>query len=153
MIRPRKVSEFDDPEDLRDFLVASIERFRTESQAGVVADFSRRTFDKSSPFVRIGGGSRLKILEALACRCPVISTRVGAEGLDLTPDLDFLEVDQPKELAEAVDCAIRDYTRLMQTAVNGHQTIQEKYSWDQLSQRLDAIWRTQGAPACTSVIG
>ena len=57
VIRPRKVSEFENPEDLRDYLVASIQRFRTESQAGVVADFSRRTFDKSSPFVRIGGGS------------------------------------------------------------------------------------------------
>jgi CheY-like chemotaxis protein len=57
VIRPRKVSEFADTEELRDFLVASIARFRLESQAGVVADFSRRHFDTDSTFVRIGGGS------------------------------------------------------------------------------------------------
>src|SRR5262249_28856764 len=35
--------------------------------------------------LRIGGGSRLKILEALACALPVVSSRVGAEGLNLRP--------------------------------------------------------------------
>ena len=57
MIRPRKVSEFRDAEELRNYLVEAIERFRAESQRGVVADFSRRNFDGSSKFVRIGGGS------------------------------------------------------------------------------------------------
>lgn len=56
-IRPRKVTEFDDVEDLREFLVQAITRFRSESQRGVVADFSRRQFDTLSAFVRIGGGS------------------------------------------------------------------------------------------------
>ncbi|MFO7607850.1 MAG: PEP/pyruvate-binding domain-containing protein [Candidatus Krumholzibacteriia bacterium] len=57
LLRPRKVSEFRDCEELRAYLVAAIERFRTESQRGVVADFSRRHFDGSSKFLRIGGGS------------------------------------------------------------------------------------------------
>jgi hypothetical protein len=57
LIRPRKVSEFEDLEDLRHFLVETISSFREESQRGVVADFSRRHFDTSSAFVRIGGGS------------------------------------------------------------------------------------------------
>lgn len=56
-LRPRKVSEFKDPEELREYLVQSISHFRAESQRGVVADFSRRHFDTSSAFVRIGGGS------------------------------------------------------------------------------------------------
>jgi len=57
MLRPRKVTEFPDPEELRDYLAQAIIRFRTESQLGVVADFSRRHFDASSSFVRIGRGS------------------------------------------------------------------------------------------------
>ncbi len=57
MLRPRKVTEFPDIEDLRHYLVRTISAFRAESQQGIVADFSRRTFDTSSPFVRIGGGS------------------------------------------------------------------------------------------------
>jgi Pyruvate phosphate dikinase, AMP/ATP-binding domain len=57
VLRPRKVTEFKDGQELRDYLVRAIDRFRTESQLGVVADFSRQHFDNSSAFVRIGGGS------------------------------------------------------------------------------------------------
>jgi CheY-like chemotaxis protein len=57
LLRPRKVSEFKDHEELREYLVQSISSFRAESQRGVVADFSRRHFDTDSAFVRIGGGS------------------------------------------------------------------------------------------------
>jgi hypothetical protein len=57
LLRPRKVTEFAQDEDLREYLVQAISRFRRESQRGVVADFSRRNFDSTSGFVRIGGGS------------------------------------------------------------------------------------------------
>jgi CheY-like chemotaxis protein len=56
-LRPVKVTEFGDNEGLREYLVKIISRFRTESHRGVVADFSRRHFDASNAFVRIGGGS------------------------------------------------------------------------------------------------
>ncbi len=57
LLRPRKVTEFPDVEELRNYLIQTISAFRTESRQGIVADFSRRTFDTNSPFVRIGGGS------------------------------------------------------------------------------------------------
>ena len=44
--------------------------------------------------LRIGGGSRLKILEALASNVPVIASRVGAEGLHLEPGTHFVEADE-----------------------------------------------------------
>lgn len=56
-LRPVKASEFDDDDDLRAYLIKTISQFRTESHRGVVADFSRRHFDASNAFVRIGGGS------------------------------------------------------------------------------------------------
>jgi hypothetical protein len=56
-IRPRKAHEFDSVPDLRAWLVASMQRFRMETQRGVVADFTRSQFDASSDFSRIGGGS------------------------------------------------------------------------------------------------
>ncbi len=56
-LRPVKVTEFSDNEALRKYLIEIISRFRAESHRGVVADFSRRHFDTSNAFVRIGGGS------------------------------------------------------------------------------------------------
>ena len=57
LLRPRKVTEFGGDEELREYLIQAISQFRRESQRGVVADFSRRNFDSTSAFVRIGGGS------------------------------------------------------------------------------------------------
>src|SRR5208337_4874934 len=49
--------------------------------------------------LRIGGGSRLKILEALAAGLPVISTRVGAEGLELVPGVNLTVVEDIQGMA------------------------------------------------------
>ncbi len=56
-IRPRKVTEFKNDDELRDYLVHTISRFRDERTRGAIADFSRRQFDASNHFVRIGSGS------------------------------------------------------------------------------------------------
>jgi glycosyltransferase involved in cell wall biosynthesis len=52
--------------------------------------------------LRIGGGTRLKIYEAMAARRPVVSTRVGAEGLDVTHGEDILLEDEPAAFADAI---------------------------------------------------
>jgi glycosyltransferase involved in cell wall biosynthesis len=52
--------------------------------------------------LRIASGSRLKILEALAAECPVISTRVGAEGLCVAPGEHFVQVETADEMAAAL---------------------------------------------------
>jgi glycosyltransferase involved in cell wall biosynthesis len=52
--------------------------------------------------LRVGGGSRTKILEALACGMPVISTRVGVENLGLTPGEHFLAAETPEDFVHAV---------------------------------------------------
>ncbi len=56
-LRPVKVTAFGNDEELREYLIKIISRFRAESHRGVVADFSRRHFDTSNAFVRIGRGS------------------------------------------------------------------------------------------------
>ena len=56
LLRPRKVSKFSSTEDLRCYLIDTISSFREETQRGIVADFSRQTFDMSADFVRIGSG-------------------------------------------------------------------------------------------------
>ena len=57
LLRPRKVSEFDDPADMRDFLFATISRHRHDRQAGMVTDFNRVHYDGHARFLRINEGS------------------------------------------------------------------------------------------------
>src|SRR5205085_156904 len=52
--------------------------------------------------IRVGGGTRLKILEAFAARVPVVSTRVGAEGIACTHEQEVLFAETPSEFARAI---------------------------------------------------
>jgi polysaccharide biosynthesis protein PslH len=94
--------------------------------------------------LRIGGGSRLKILEALAAECPVVSTCVGAEGLHLVAGQHFVEADTPEEMAAAVVGHIRRPEPGYEMGRRGRQVVLERYSWPALSERLEAIWLEQG---------
>lgn len=63
--------------------------------------------------LRIGGGTRIKAFEAMAMGCPVVSTAIGIEGLDVTPDQHYLLRDDPQGQAEALlqlldDAALRE---------------------------------------------
>jgi len=91
--------------------------------------------------LRIGGGSRLKILESLASGLPVVSTRVGAEGLALVHDRDLVLVDQAETMAEALVQALKQPERMAALACAGQRLVLEKYDWDVLADRLDAIWQ------------
>lgn len=95
--------------------------------------------------LRMGGGSRLKILEALACQCPVISTRVGAEGLHLHSGREFIQVEEPRELPAAICAALEEPQQLYRLAQQGRQTVLVRYDWDTLAQRLDHAWRQVAA--------
>jgi glycosyltransferase involved in cell wall biosynthesis len=90
--------------------------------------------------LRIGGGSRLKILEALACETPVVSTRVGAEGLQLTPGRDLVVTGTPGELPDAILQAIRRPDELQEMAESGRSRVLARYSWGPLAERLGEIW-------------
>jgi glycosyltransferase involved in cell wall biosynthesis len=89
--------------------------------------------------LRIGGGSRLKILEALACGLPVVSTRVGAEGLHLEPGVDYVQAE-PDAMADALVEAMREPARVQTLAEHGRQIVLATYDWDVLARKLEAAW-------------
>jgi glycosyltransferase involved in cell wall biosynthesis len=92
--------------------------------------------------LRIGGGSRLKILEALATETPVVSTRVGAEGLQLTSGRDLIVTETVESLASAIIDGIRRPYEIQELAENGRRCVAAHYSWDPLAARLDEVWRS-----------
>jgi polysaccharide biosynthesis protein PslH len=73
--------------------------------------------------LRIGGGSRLKILEALAMGRAVVSTTVGAEGLDVAHERQVLLADDPQSFAAAVLRLLDDPERCRELAVQGRRLV------------------------------
>lgn len=91
--------------------------------------------------LRIGGGTRLKILEALAtCRC-VISTRVGAEGLDVCDGEHLLIADDPVDFADGVISLLRDPLQRKSFAKSGRNLIEEKYNWEHAAMQMEDAWQ------------
>jgi glycosyltransferase involved in cell wall biosynthesis len=90
--------------------------------------------------LRIGGGSRLKILEALATATPVVSTRVGAEGLSLEPGRHLDVVPEIDDLVGAILAAVHSPERSRKQAEHGRRRVAELYGWDALAAKLETIW-------------
>ena len=86
--------------------------------------------------LRIGGGSRLKILEALAMGRAVVSTTVGAEGLDVVPDRHVVLVDDPRAFAKSVSQLLDDPERCLDLATEGRRLVERCYGWDALADQF-----------------
>lgn len=90
--------------------------------------------------LRIGGGSRLKILEALACGLPVVASKVGAEGLMIQPGEDYVQAEEDA-MADALVRAIRDPAGMQALAQHGRRLVLETYDWEVLARKLEAVWQ------------
>ncbi|MGQ9889543.1 MAG: glycosyltransferase family 4 protein [Aggregatilineales bacterium] len=89
--------------------------------------------------LREGGGTRLKVLEAMALGTPVISTRKGAEGLDVRHGANILLADTPNELAEAIATLFCDPALRAGLAGNARRLVEEIYDWSMIGRRLLAL--------------
>lgn len=82
------------------------------------------------------GGPRLKVLEALALGTPVVSTSIGAEGLDGTPGRDILIADDPAGFAADTVAVLRSRDLRNRLAAAGRQLVVEQYNWEVLGARF-----------------
>ncbi|MBD3332542.1 glycosyltransferase [candidate division GN15 bacterium] len=87
--------------------------------------------------LRIGGGSRLKILEALAMQKAVVSTSVGAEGLEVTPGENILIADTPEEFANQIGRLLNDSELRASLGKKGRELVTKRYGWDILARKLE----------------
>jgi glycosyltransferase involved in cell wall biosynthesis len=87
-----------------------------------------------------GGGSRLKILEALAMGRAVVSTTVGAEGLDVVADRDLVLADDPGAFADAVVALLDDAPRRRALGKAGRKLVESRYDWDVIAEVQARLW-------------
>jgi glycosyltransferase involved in cell wall biosynthesis len=84
-----------------------------------------------------GGGTRLKILEAFAARVPVITTSLGAEGLEVSSGEHLLVADTREEFAAATLLVLRERIFAQRLATAGQGLARERYGWDTILPRLE----------------
>lgn len=90
--------------------------------------------------IRIGSGSRYKILEAMASGVPVITTAVGASGLDVKDGQELLIANTPEEFLEAIDTLITDTKLHTAMLFAARRRIEKSYSWDSIAKDLERVW-------------
>jgi glycosyltransferase involved in cell wall biosynthesis len=88
--------------------------------------------------LRIGGGTRLKIFEAMAMGKAVVATRVGAEGLPIVPGQHFLQADSPADFTQAVIALLKDAGRRHALGMAGRRLVEERYSWTEVTRQFEA---------------
>ncbi len=91
--------------------------------------------------LRLGSGTRLKILEAWAMARPVVSTALGAEGLDCVPGRHLLIADDPADFASAVLRILREPGLADELGRAGRSLVSERYSWRGAAKMLEGFFR------------
>ncbi|MCF7802582.1 MAG: glycosyltransferase family 4 protein [Candidatus Marinimicrobia bacterium] len=107
--------------------------------------------------LRMGSGTRLKVLEALATKKPVVSTSIGCEGIDVEDGKSILIRDEPKPFAKSVINLLKDEKRRQELAMNGYRLIKKKYDWEAVGDKMLEIYRQyeqkfNGQPRSTKTV-
>jgi glycosyltransferase involved in cell wall biosynthesis len=91
--------------------------------------------------LRLGGGTRFKIVEAMSMGKAVVSTTIGAEGIEVIPGRDILIEDEPAAFAEAVNRLLTDPSLAARIGQSGRRLAMERYSWSGAARALEGFYR------------
>ncbi|MEP7082645.1 MAG: glycosyltransferase family 4 protein [Chloroflexota bacterium] len=95
--------------------------------------------------LRHGGGTRLKILEALAWGLPVVTTTIGGAGLGLVNGTHALIADEPVDFAKAVEDLLHDDALWARLSNAGRALVEARYSWSHIGDALETAVTDIGA--------
>ena len=109
---------------------------------GTVEDIRPFIFQSALVVVplRIGGGSRLKILEALSMEKTVLSTSIGAEGLNLQDEEHLIIKDTPDSFASAAVDMLANPEKYSALGYQGRKRVLEQYTWDSIGRLMEQVW-------------
>ncbi len=91
--------------------------------------------------IRVGAGTRLKVVEALANRLPLVTTSIGGEGIDLTDGLDALIADDASAFAAACARVLTDGQLRQRLADRGAELFEARYDWDRIESDIADLAR------------
>lgn len=106
-------------------------------------DDVRPFIDQASVFIvpiKMGSGTRLKVVEALSMQKPVVSTSIGCEGIDATDGEDIIIRDDPTAFAEAVIRLFNDRNLRQQLVANGFELVKKKYDWTVIGELMEKAY-------------
>ena len=86
--------------------------------------------------IRVGGGTRIKIVESWSMGRAVVSTSLGCEGLDGTDDVHLLIRDDPNRFAEAIIQLLQDEPLRHRLSVEAKRLVEARYSWNSIGRYL-----------------
>jgi sugar transferase (PEP-CTERM/EpsH1 system associated) len=86
--------------------------------------------------IRVGGGTRLKVLDAMASGKAIVSTSIGCEGITVRPGEDLMVADSPAEFAASAVALLRDAAKRRQLGASARRLVERKYAWSVVGQQL-----------------
>jgi glycosyltransferase involved in cell wall biosynthesis len=91
--------------------------------------------------LRLGGGTRLKIAESMAMGKAIVSTTLGAEGIEAVPGRDLLVEDEPAAFADAVNRLMAEPGLAARIGKSARQLAVERYAWSGAARALESFYR------------
>jgi glycosyltransferase involved in cell wall biosynthesis len=90
--------------------------------------------------LRMGGGTRFKLLEAMALARPIVSTTIGAEGFEVRAGQELLLADSPENFTEAVLQLLNDSARAAAIGQAGLAFAQAHYDWSAIIPKVEGVY-------------
>jgi glycosyltransferase involved in cell wall biosynthesis len=90
--------------------------------------------------IRSGGGTKLKVLNALAMGKAVVTTSVGAEGIDVTSGENVIIADHPDDFAKAIAELLKDPEKMERMGKKARELVLEKYDWKKIGKRYSTVY-------------
>lgn len=122
--------------------IRKLEQDKSVTVTGFVGDLDSFLIDTGVFVVplRIGGGVKVRLLNALAMGLPVVATSVGVEGIDLTHGKEVLIANSPKEFADAVIEILENPELKKNLSKNGPSLIRKKYTWNTVFNQIEKLF-------------
>lgn len=92
--------------------------------------------------MRMGGGVRLKVLQAMSMECAIVSTPMGAEGIFLRPNKDMMLARTPIDFALNILALLHDPAQRTNLGTSARERAIDRYTWDKLLPTLDEVYPT-----------